>query len=266
MDSPVLLEAIPKYQDMLSSKGKPRKRVAFPSIRPSLEDYANKDFLEERWWEFGGEDTPAVLWIPVCNYYDALFKDKDHLLPCIDWGFFSVVEDLGVVCLNNTNRSGGEYFGDYRSFLVKLRDGSSRTVNISVFGIDPGFEDRGRGYTSLIVSTSVKSSSHNILQLNIDDFAELTDEALTIRHNGRISSLKSSDLMDFIKKQDTKLKIDQSQCIFLGSLPAGKLYRLDDPDIYEFTCNLIEYGLLREKFREAIKKRKRARATRKPMH
>jgi len=181
--------------------------------------------------------------------------DTSHKLPLMKRGTIDVLDDIGLTYRNNLNRSGEGYNGLYRSFLVKLSRGNASIVNISIFGIDPDFENRGRGYTSLIVSVNVKTSTHNILQLNVDDFCTVEDGKFVVKHNGRISSVKSEKLMAYVSRRNPAFGFIDTSSILLGSVPINKLMYLDDPEVTELVYNLMEYCLLRQAYRDLLRRK-----------
>ena len=252
---PQMLEWVPSYADLLSSTWIPFVKSEPSKPRVSLEMLNDEHYLESYWSSiYGGVHTPYNLRAPVANLYDALM-DTSHKLPLMRRGNVDVLEDNGLSYRSNMNRSGEGYDGWYRSFLVKLGRGNTSVVSISIFGIDPDFENRGRGYTSLIVSVNVKTSTHNILQLNVDDFCAVEDGKFVVKHNGRISSVRSDKLMAYVSRRKPAFSFINTSSILLGSVPINKLMYIDDPEVTELVYNLMEYGLLRQAFRDLIRRK-----------
>ena len=198
-------------------------------------------------WIFGKESNNNIKSFAV-NLFQSLLDTK-HKLPITKQKTFELIEDIGIRFMDYGNAGGGHYCGDYRSFLIKDRFGEPQIVSFSIFGTDPNFRgEKRRSYTSLTVSIDHFKTSHNSLQYNIDRFSKISNNCISFLHNGQISGLKSTEVLNAVKEKGEYLKVASSN-IYLGDISINKLLYLDDYDVAKLIYNLIEYALLREEVR-----------------
>ena len=251
------LESIVTYTDMISGRGKvlyvPNEFSRF--TMQQLEDIElMHDYNQEDVWIFG-KDTPST-YIPfIVNLYQALL-DEEHKLPAKKFNNYEMIEDLGVRYYDYSNRGGGHFDGLYRLFLIKDYNGDNQIISFSVFGTGETTKydkvnTRRTSYTILCVAIDTFKESKAILEYNIDSFVELSEEKAIFRHNGRISSLPSEKLREYINDKSELICIDTSE-MFLGSLPTNRLLYLDTEEESLFVYTFLEYALLRQKFRNII--------------
>lgn len=226
-----------------------RSRLTFDELqdKEKLQEYNYNNIA----WIFG-TDTLDSLKSFVVNLYDA-FMDVRHTLPLVQKEHFEIIEDLGVRYLGYSNAGGGHYVGNYRSFLIKDPDENAQIISFSIFGTDPQFRNEKRkSYSSLVVAIDQYKSSHNVLQYNIDSYAQCSTNLIEFYHDGRISSRKTSELLEFMKNHNSQL-INSNNEIFLGSIKNNILLYLDEHCVSQFVYNLIEYTIIREEFHTSTK-------------
>jgi len=71
---------------------------------------------------------------------------------------------------------------------------------------------------------------------------------------GNIGSGKIDELRMFVSKKCPELISGNK--FYLGSLVNDRLWRLDDPEVLKLVVNLINYAIIRDEYREYVKKRK----------
>lgn len=257
-NSYALLDEILPYKKMLSDDYVIPDFKAEKLIRLSMEELKDQkvlaDYNEQGKRVFGSDSSSEVRSFAI-NFYQALL-DVEHRLPAKKFKTFEILEDFGQRFMDYGNVGGGHYFGFYRSFLVNDRFGETQIASICIFGADSNFRDENRSsYTSLVVSIDRFKTSHNSLQYNVDTYAKVHPGSLMeFTHNGKIGSLKSTDVIDKVKKYGDCLIVSDTG-IKLGMLHTDKLLYLDDREVSEFAYQLIEYALLREEVRRDSKKR-----------
>ena len=114
------------------------------------------------------------------------------------------------------------------------------------------------GKSVLTVSIDDFNKSHNSLQLNMNKFLNIINDTVTITHNasiaiGNIGSGKSSELKKFVKNKYPELLNDSDE-IVLGKVKNNKLLYMDQIEIQKLIINLIKYALVRDEYRNYIKK------------
>ena len=200
-----------------------------------------------------GRSTPDNLSKIFINLWECLLY-PEHRLPAGKYSIFDVVEDYGVRILSYGNASGGFLGGAYRSFIIEYK-GSTEFVS---FGICPYFTDARPDYerTCLSVAIDNEDTSHNSIELVLDENVELDGDTVSIYHHGRISvgkigSGRKEDLRELVRKSLPDL-IDGNR-FFLGRLKNDHLWNLDEPDMIKLIDNMIAYALIRDEYREIRK-------------
>lgn len=257
-NSYIRLDSLLTYEEMINNE------YCIPDVKKvklrrfTLKELKNQQLLEEYNdegpWVFGN-DTKEKLRSFVINLYQA-FLDTEHKLPVTKRKNFELVEDIGQRYMDYGNAGGGHYNGIYRSFLIKDCFFEPQIVSLSIFGTDPNFRGENRtSYTSLTVAIDSFKKSHNSLQYNMDRFVEIDSQGIGhFKHNGQISSIKSSEVISVVEKKGEGLKL-LSTYILLGNLSTNKLLYLDDEEVAELVYNLIEYALLRDEVRKSKKEK-----------
>ncbi|TGM62946.1 hypothetical protein EHQ94_01870 [Leptospira meyeri] len=158
------------------------------------------------------------------------------------------------------NHTGGGYPGYYRYFLIEYKN-IEYIVSLSIFGVFHNIEKKDPrysigGYTSLLVAIDGFDTSHNSLQLRLDNNLLEFEDHYKIYHDGKINIGKigtapKSELYKFIQKQTQLLEFKEGK-IYLGMIP--KLENLCLANISHLIENLIIYGIERDNFRIYWKK------------
>ncbi|MBO6936802.1 MAG: type I restriction enzyme HsdR N-terminal domain-containing protein [Deltaproteobacteria bacterium] len=152
------------------------------------------------------------------------------------------------------NAAGGRWDGFYRYFHIRSPDGESQVVSISVLGKmltrdDPRFGNTS-GHTMLVVAVDDFDRRHNSLQLDLDRFSLREGDRVRIWHDGRLTrgkrgAAKRADVVEFVAQHAPHLVSDGT--VQLGSFPADRLATW--ADVQPLVENLIEYALVRDRFR-----------------
>lgn len=251
-DKYIQMNRLLSYSEMISGSSFPVDCDEIKPVRLTANQLKNNAKLEkhnnENETDIYGANTPKALIGPIVNLYDC-FMDTSHALPRRTSQLFEFVSDLGLRYMDYSNAGGGHYIGYYRSILIKDRFGDSQIISFSIFGTDANFRNENRtSYSSLVVSVDNYNKSHNSLQYNIDTYAELAGNILTLKHNGKISGKSSADLINYIRQQPSSIKLSGDK-LFLGRIDATNLLYMDTKEVVDFVYTLIEYALLREQFR-----------------
>jgi hypothetical protein len=120
---------------------------------------------------------------------------------------------------------------------------------------DPRFGNR-RGLTYLLVAVDDGPSSHQSLQLSLDDAVSGSSKvpgSVVITHNGRLTagkrgSVKREVVLEHLGRSAPHL-VDNG-VVHLGSLPAKRL--IEWSDAHDFLMRTVRYGLARDELRRAI--------------
>lgn len=263
----VQIEELPKYKAMLTGNYVEVPQEPLPERIPYelLEKELKSAFAEDEnsYYTDISKYTPMCLALPVFNLWEGLL-DVRVKMPVGNYVLFGLLEDYGVRMLTYGNAGGGQFYGPYRSFLVSING------NTEIFSI--GFttywkaswveNDKLRSdrhpLTCICVAHDDEKSSHHALQLLVDEDAVADGKTVRFYHNGRIAigrmgSGKKSELRALIEKRCPKIL--HGEKYYLGSIMADHLLRLDEPDVINLVVNLISYSIVRDEFREFVKKR-----------
>ena len=199
--------------------------------------------------------------LPVFNLWEGLL-DVRVKMPTGKYGLFELLEDYGVRMLTYGNASGGQFYGPYRSFLVRV-DGNTEFFSIGVSTYEKASWVNKKGadihpLTCINVAHDDEKTSHHSLQLLVDEDALAEGKTVRFYHNGRIAigrigSGKKSELKELVSRRYPKIVKDGKY--YLGSITADHLLRLDEPDVVDLIVNLISYAIVRDEFREIVKAR-----------
>ena len=239
------LSSIPCYQDMLNGRGEPlpqyqeKKRFSFSELKANQDYYCGYEF---------NPDTPVSFRPFLTNLWEC-FLDTSHKFPSGQYCIFTVVEDYGIRYLTCGNAAGGFYSGAYRSFLIKYKE-KTMFLNLSFF-------DYGTSTILTVSSDDDHHKPHNALQYSINRNLEKSRETYYFFHTGRIAvgkigSGKTAGLKQLLEEEYPCIM--KNGRIFLGELHQDKLFYLDDPQITVFVEHLLSYALIRDEYREQIKK------------
>lgn len=254
------IKMLPKYNDMLAGK---YEKLPIEPIPPRIRFQDLKGYLEEEYPLDIGLNTILLKAVPAFNLCECLL-DVRHKMPIGQYGIFKLIEDYGVRLLSYGNASGGGVSGPYRSFLIE-KNGDIEFIS---FAIEPGITwhkpDIERTY--LDVAIDDEKSSHLSLQLMLDDYMTVLGDKCSFYHSGRIAvgnigSGKISELKELVSERYPK--IIKNDRFYFGTLTHNKLWHLDDKDVIDFIENIISYALIRDEYREIVKRRKALKGKRK---
>lgn len=252
----------PAYKDMLADyyeewdRGELPERIPFEELRTYLEE----DFKARKEEDYGGDIsvlTPMDIAVPIFNLWEGLL-DTRVKMPTGNYGMFELIEDYGVRMLSYGNAAGGKFYGPYRSFLVKVNG------NIEFFSFNVTTYCKSTNpdnvKTCLAVAHDDEKDAHHALQLIVDDNLVVIGDKINFYHHGKIAignmgSGKIDELRMFVEEKYPQ--IISGKQFFLGSLMNDRLWRLDDPEVISLIVNLISYAIVRDEYREFVKRNKR---------
>ena len=254
-DKYIPINELPTYIDMLDGEYTPAPdeeqvpRIKFKYLAENVDYYIDEEII--------GKDTPKSLAINMVNFYECLIY-TGHKLPIKKYKIFRLIEDYGVRNVFYGNAGGGGFSGRYRSFIIEY-NGSTEFVSLGMF-LYYTFSRPDIKKTSINVAIDNEDNSHDSLELVIDDNVEIYRNQLDFYHHGRIAignigSGKISELREFVRRKYPQI-IDGDR-FYLGSLTNNKLWNLDDPEVINLVENLISYALIRDEYREYIKKHRK---------
>jgi hypothetical protein len=249
---------LPVYEDMLRDVFEPWEagelspRIPFERLETVLkEDWASRE--PDEFATDISKLTPLNLAFPMFNLWEGLL-DTRVKMPTGDYGLFYLMEDYGVRMLSYGNAAGGNFFGPYRSFLVKVGD------NVEFFSIGMttycSNAKPENVKTCIAVAHDDEKEAHHALQLVVDDNVIAIGNKVQFYHSGRIAvgnkgSGKIEELRRFVAERYPKI-IDAKR-FYLGELINDRLWRLDDPEVIKVIVNLISYSIVRDEYREYVK-------------
>lgn len=189
-----------------------------------------------------GENTSDKYFHFLLNLYNfyideedkIIFEDKKYL-------------DVGIKNTKYGNASGGNFFGDYRSFL------KTETNTIVSFAISS--MTRGENYpvfTSLMFAVEEKGHFHLSLELSVEKNIEIINNLVTITHDGKITvgklgASKKSELIEFVQNENPELI--KNGKVYLGQFNLENEIIANSEQTKSFVKNCIEYAIIRDKFR-----------------
>ena len=252
------IKEIPTYTEMIQREYTPLEEYELPPRIPfeDLEDYLKKEFSKDE-DGFYGEDissqTPIKLAVPAFNFLEGLL-DTRVKMPKRNYGLFELIEDYGVRMLTYGNGSGGEFFGPYRSFLVKV-NGNTEFYSLAVTTYCKSTSPE-KVKTCICVAHDDEKTAHHSLQLVVDDNLSMVNNVVTFRHHGRIAigrsgSGKIEELRRFVAERYPQI-IDGNK-FNLGQLTHDRLWRLDDEEVIKVVANMISYAIVRDEYRHYFK-------------
>lgn len=252
---------LPAFTDMLSGKyelydpGDLPPRIAFEKLSTFIkEDRASRD-PDDYGYDIS-KLTPMNIAVPVFNLWEGLL-DTRIKMPIGNYGLFELLEDYGVRMLSYGNAAGGKFFGPYRSFLVKVGENVEfYSIGVTTYCKSTSPE---KVKTCIAVAHDDEKESHHALQLVADDNLVVHGNTIDFYHHGKIAignlgSGKIDELRSFVA--DRYPQIISGNKFYLGSLTNDRLFRLNDPDVICLIVNLISYAMIRDEYREFVKKNK----------
>ena len=265
----IQIEDLPEYEAMLTGEcvavvdNGPPERLSYDALEDELRRMFAED--EDSYFTDISKYTPWELALPAFNLWEGLL-DVRVKMPVGDYGLFELIEDYGVRMLIYGNASGGQFYGPYRSFLVNIEGNTEIfSIGFTTYWKASWTDKNGKmrtdrhPLTCICVAHDDEKTSHHALQLLVDEDAIPDGRTVRFYHNGRIAvgkmgSGKKSELRDMVAKRYPKILDDEKY--YLGSITADHLLRLDEPDVIDLIVNLISYSIVRDEFREIVKKRK----------
>ncbi|MBO5245200.1 MAG: hypothetical protein J6B02_03780, partial [Selenomonadales bacterium] len=193
----------------------------------------------------------------ACAAYNLLeaLLDPRYNLPEKQYGMFTLVKDYGVRLLSYGNASGGIFNGLYRSFIIEI-DKSIEFVSMGLSTyVTHAYPDVEK--TSLNIAIDNEKESHHSLQLVLDDNVIVDEDYVRFYHHGRIGisnigSGRVSELRELIAKKRPELISGKK--FYLGSIRNDREWHLNDTEVMGLIENLISYALIRDEYREQVKK------------
>ena len=246
---------------MLNGLGEIMPMGEFPDRIPfeKIEDHLNSFFAqlpEDDCGEDISKYTPMEIAKVAFNLQEALY-DTRQKIPTGDYGLFRIIEDYGVRELSYGNAAGGTFYGPYKSFLIEY-NGSTEFVSFS-FSTYYKSSRNDKAKTCMCVAHDNEKETHHALQLVLDDNIHVANDEVTFYHNGRIAignigSGRIDELRKFVEERYPKI-IDGKR-FNLGTLKNDHLWDIDQPDVTEVIINCIAYALIRDEYRDHVKKQK----------
>jgi hypothetical protein len=250
---------LPSYEDMLCDVFEPWEVGELPPRIPfdKLETVIKEDWASREPDDFATDIsklTPIELAVPMFNLWEGLL-DTRVKMPTGDYGLFYLMEDYGVRMLTYGNASGGKFYGPYRSFLVRVRESVEFfSIGMTTYCSNARPQDVK---TCIAVAHDDEKDAHHALQLVVDDNLIAVGNKIHFYHNGRIAvgnkgSGKIAELRMFVEERYPQ--IIAGNRFYLGTLLHDRLWRLDDPEVIKLIVNLISYSIVRDEYREHVKK------------
>ena len=247
------IKKLPNYNDLLEDK---YEKVVIEPIPPRIKFEELKECVEYDNPLGIGKDTILLKAVPALNLSECLL-DVRHKMPVGQYGIFKLIEDYGIRLLTYGNAAGSVQSGPFRSFLIE-KDGSTAFVSLAI-EIWNTWGNLDIEKTYLDVAIDDEKSSHLSLQLMLDDYMTVLGDKCSFYHSGRIAvgnigSGKISELKELVSKRYPK--IIKNDRFYFGTLTHNKLWHLDDKNVIDFIENIISYALIRDEYREIVKRRK----------
>ncbi len=247
------IDGLPPYEKILQGEYTYLKPLDVPQ-RLTWKEIMNENGWQDYIWADMGDATPEPILKAATNLWECLLY-PEHKFPAGDYGLFIMKEDLGVRLLEYGNAAGGKFSGAYRSFLVEY-EGSTEIVSIGM-SIYVTWAHQDINKTVLNVAIDNEKTAHHALQLVLDDNVRVVGEKCFFYHHGRIAvgkigSGKVDELRTFV--EDRAPELLSGKQFLLGKLTNDRLWNLDDPEVMNLIKNLISYALIRDEYREFVKK------------
>lgn len=262
-----LIEALPKYSEMLTGECKLLPDEEYPERTQfeELEPWLQKQFEDDKDDSLTdiSKYTPMNIALPVFNLWEGLL-DTRVKMPTGKYKLFELLDDYGVRMMTYGDASGSQFFGPYRSFLVKIKGNTEFfSIGIATYWKSSWTGEKGKDkhpLTVINVAHDDEKSSHHSLHLLVDEDAVADGKTVKFYHTGRIAigrigSGKKSELRALVSKRYPKI-LTEGDKYYLGSITADHLLRLDEPDVIDLITNLISYSIVRDEFRNIVKSRK----------
>jgi len=247
------LDYFPVYDDLLKFDNLNSKEIPpFKFNRPtynSLYDQNRIKWEQNRCW-YVDENTEEKLIPIIINIAHAFLDETSKITDLNLSNGYHLVEDKGIRYTEFGNASGGGYPGYYRYFLIEDNNENVQLISFCVAACD-------NGRSLLIVAVDDLNKHHNSIQLSLNNYTKLSNNKLTILHNGtmavgKIGAAKRERVLNYTLN-NTSLEMYDEKNIYLGELDVSELTYLNNPDFKELITNLIEYALARDELRDILK-------------
>lgn len=246
-----LLSEPPTYFQMLgreATKEEPHEIVPRPSYTSLFSERTQQRYVDDY---IIGVATSVEYRAYAINLLEAFLDEEDTLQKRSS--SFELIKDLGVRILSYGNAAGFDYVAPYRSFLIKDKTGNNQIISL-------GFNAYGNDKTILCVAIDDFRKSHHALQLLFDKYMTIHNSVMMFKHNGQISvghrgSASASELIRVVKEECAQL-VDENNKINLGTVDANNDIHLSSDDMTSFVYNLLEYALIRDEYRDAVKEKR----------
>jgi hypothetical protein len=247
-DRYIELETPPNYAEMINGElgaAKTYDVIERPSLAAAKDPAIQKEYTDACY--IGTATKPSMV-AHIINLFECLI-DTQKTLSKTHGQRFTIVEDVGVRISSYGNAAGYDFVAPYRCFLIKDKSGNHQIVSF-------GFNAYGNDQTILCVAIDDFKKSHHALQLLMDRYAHPVFNELRFTHTGRIAvghsgSGSSKDLLNkvFIERPDLCVNGE----LRLGAVPTDILLTMDHPAATDLFINLIDYALIRDEYRTAVK-------------
>lgn len=205
-------------------------------------------FLKQKRIAKNLSDDKAVV---MANLYECLM-DPQHTLPNRNYKIFTLVEDLGVA-MQQIGTKGGGYYGPYRRFRILFND-----VELIVgLGLNR-YVSKSRSLICVSLQVGMEGKPHHSLQFAVDDYMNFNGSTCIFTHRGNIGlgalgGGKNTILREkYVKPLYPSILTKDGY--LLGKINKKKLWNLDDKSVSKFVENLISYAIVRDLYREDVKK------------
>ncbi|MGL5295752.1 MAG: hypothetical protein ACRDAO_02220 [Culicoidibacterales bacterium] len=219
-------------------------------IRQNLEQLRQVDHLrmcnETQEWEIvasGLKDEYVSVSVNLAEAY----LDVAHKLVQMEQGAICIEMDLGLRYIKSTQIEGIAPGGYYRSFLVKGNDDTYQVMSFLVTTTQVGKKTT----TALFVLFDQLKTSYQVLQLDLgrNVILDTTAEYITVWHNGRLAKRRQENedmepLYTLVEEQSSDLLVDGK--IQFIPLRTKQMMILSEPTFAQFTCQLMNYSLIRD--------------------
>ena len=178
-----------------------------------------------------------------------LLERTQSFLDNYSHGGIHILEDRSSAWHQFGNRSGGSYHTRYADFMAATA-GSVEAVSLAVNRWYPGLR--------LCVGITRRNRAHHALQLDTANCVpNETGSSWSIYHDGAMSQVAKADVFEAVREAGAGAWIDLyddgKEWIYLGKLPDAAT--ADWGNSRELVANLIHYGIIRSRLREAISSR-----------
>ncbi|AMM52425.1 hypothetical protein TH61_16235 [Rufibacter sp. DG15C] len=250
----VEINLIPSYADLIElDYFNPKEVVNLNWVRPNHLEPESKAFKSVL--DNFGEDSRTELHSFFANLIGLFYEEKEEI-SSLNVGTVTFNKDCLIRFTTFGNASGGGFTGEYRSVLVTDDAGDSQIVSMSLMGRikttnHPKYGN-SKGHTLLLVAVDDFDKSHLSLELALDRYIKIEGGMFSIWHDGTLTvgkkgRVKNQSVIDFIQHEKPSLIRDNK--VFLGSLDNSKSFTWSSQEVNEFISNVIDYALLRDRFR-----------------